>query len=85
MPYRRRKLIETVSVDSLEEGDAIHQHRDGLSFGTDVPQYMWAIVNEITRDQHGDLSISYMLMDKTTGVVTCYPEMLVKRRTDQEQ
>lgn len=85
--------IETTTVDSLEEGDWIRQHRDGLQLGERVVGWSrtWVVIEEIRRFGNGDVEITFFNPKRLhqsrpiRDFVHCFPETLVKRRMEHER
>lgn len=87
--------IEVTTVDSLEVGDWIAEHRHGLQFNefTSVTSSRtWVCVEELDRMMNGDVRIGFFNPKnrRTHGryrqndFVDCLPETLVKRRMEAE-
>ncbi len=83
--------VEVTTCDSLEEGDWIAQHRDGLQFSEFSPvttSRTWVKVEEVTRHVNGDLVIDFVIPSRhilgrpEMSSVVVYPETLVKRRME---
>jgi hypothetical protein len=92
---RRKRDYEVTTADSLEAGDFITGHRNGLDLSyvnSDIPNKTWVLVTEVHRFVNGDIDITfewehtnkYDTRTKSDGTI-CFPEMLVKRRVEQEQ
>jgi hypothetical protein len=86
--------FETITVDSLEVGDWISEHRNGLQFGeftTVTSSRTWVIIEELDRMANGDVRIGFrnpkaeqrrLLSGNRQDFVDCLPETPVKRRME---
>lgn len=76
-----RQIIETTTIDTLEEGDFIHSHRRGIVFQSEIDNTEWVIVTKIERLEMSSIAITYMCLG-IESTIECYPETLVKRRRE---
>lgn len=76
-----RQVIETTTIDSLEEGDFIHSHRLGLQLESELHNDEWVVVTKVERLEASCIVLSYVLLG-VESTIECYPETLVKRRSE---
>jgi|SRR6185312_5342307 len=88
-PRRRRRhvpgRVEVTTVDSLEAGDWISGHAQGLQLteeriGAKLPK--WNVLDSVRRLPNGRVELRISTSTYDVYIDNCLPELLVKRRME---